>query len=220
MPKPPAVLYPAFLDLRGVSVMVVGGGAVALRKARALVASGAKVTAVAPSFEAGFGKLRKAAKRKRAFRAADVHGARLVFAATDNEALNRRIAALAKKQGAWVNVAAPPEAGDFAVPSSLRSGSVCVAVSTGGASAAAAKALREKLDAAIDPAWGAYVALLERRRAKIKKIVADPQRRRMLLQDLGDAHWVQIVKTRGRAEAARRMDAAIRNAARVPGNGT
>lgn len=219
MPKPPAASYPAFLDLRGVPVLVVGGGAVALRKARGLASSGAKVTAVAPRFDAGFAGLGKVAKRKRAFQDPDVNGARMVFAATDDAALNRRIAALAKKQGAWVNVAAPPEAGDFAVPSSLRRGSVCVAVSTGGASAAAAKALRETLDAAIDPAWGAYVALLERRRAKIKQVVADPKRRRRLLQDLGDVHWVQVVKTRGRAEAARRMDAAIRNAARAAGNG-
>lgn len=219
MPKPSAAPYPAFLDLRGVHVLVAGGGAVALRKARALVACNAKVTAVAPRFDAGFAGLRKVAKRKRAFQPEDMDGARLVFAATDDAALNRRIAAQAKKQGAWVNVASPPEAGDFAVPSSLRRGAVCVAISTGGASAAAAKALRETLDAAIDPAWGTYVALLERRRAKIKKVVADPLRRRRLLQDLGDVHWVQVVKTRGRAEAARRMDAAIRNAARVSGDG-
>jgi len=83
--EPP--LYPAFLNLRGARVLVVGAGAVALRKTRDVLDAGAVVTVVAPEFARAFQAL--AARNSsltlhvRPYRASDLKGARLVFAATN-----------------------------------------------------------------------------------------------------------------------------------------
>ena len=94
-------LYPVFLNLRGRSVLVVGAGPVGLRKARGLHAAGARVTVVAPKipkdFPAGIRRL------KRRYRTSDVFRKLLVVAATDDSALNTRIAREARYAGALVN---------------------------------------------------------------------------------------------------------------------
>src|SRR5690349_12848987 len=82
--------YPIFLNLEGRPAVVVGAGRVALRKVRGLVEAGARVTVVAPRSEPEFAALplRMVARR---FRASDLKGAALVFAATDDRKVNRRI---------------------------------------------------------------------------------------------------------------------------------
>src|SRR5690242_13716537 len=83
--------YPIFLDLKDRPVLVVGAGKVALRKTRGLLEAGARVTVVAPEHLAEFDKLR-VRMVERAFRASDLSGAALVFAATDDRLTNHRIA--------------------------------------------------------------------------------------------------------------------------------
>src|SRR5207249_385915 len=122
-----------FLDLRGVRALVVGGGEVAFRKAATLLECGADVTAVAVEFRPEFAELAGKLKLlERRFADTDLNGARLIFAATDDAGLNSKIAAAAKKAGVFVNVAAPPEAGDMQVPATVRRGRFSLAVSTGG----------------------------------------------------------------------------------------
>lgn len=209
------VYYPAQLDVRGLPVLVVGGGDVALRKVGSLVESGARVTVVSPEFHPDFGALLKRVKsHRRGFKDSDLRGQRLVFAATNLEALNTRIATLAKKQGAWVNVAAPPEAGNFVVPSHFRRGPVMVSISTGGASAALARSMRERLEGALGEEWGVAAELLEARRERILKVVPDPVERRALLQRLGHAKTALAIKKSGRAAVAKQMDLWIRAAAK------
>jgi siroheme synthase-like protein len=207
------VYYPLQLDVRGVPVLVVGGGDVALRKVGSLVESGAQVTLVSPEFHPDFGPLLKRVKsHRRRFKDSDLRGKRLVFAATNVESLNARIAALAKKNGAWVNVAAPPEAGNFVVPSHFRRGPVMVSISTGGASAALARSMRERLEGALGEEWGVAAELLDVRREKILNVVPDPAKRRALLQRLGHAKTAQAIKRSGRAAVAKQMDQLIRAA--------
>lgn len=143
-----AVYYSAQLALCGTPVLIVGGGDVAVRKAGSLLDAGAYVTVVSPHFHAGFRDLprRNLKLLRRAYRSSDLKGARLVFAATHVETLNSSIATAAKARGQWVNVAAPPDAGDFLVPSQFRRGPITVSISTGGASAALARAMRERLE--------------------------------------------------------------------------
>lgn len=202
-------LYPAFLDLHGLPVLVVGGGAVALRKVKSLLPTGARITVVAKTFSAGFSRMKDVQRVRRAFKEPDLREACLVFAATDDAALNARIASLALEGAVWTNVATPPEAGNLVVPGSLRRGSLCIAVSTGGASAAAAKAVRKTLERTLDSAWGSFLKLLEARRRGILAAVPDPRRRRRLLQRLGSPDWVDKLRREGRDAVAREMDALI-----------
>jgi siroheme synthase-like protein len=213
-----APLYPIFLDIRGLPVLVVGGGAVAARKVADLVQSGASVVLVSPLIDAaivalkeqrdatGLGSLRIL---KRKYRPADLTGKRLVFAATDNVGLNREICDAAQAAGALANCAAPPEAGIFSVPANVRRGAFCLAVSTGGASAALAVHWRKRLEKIAGPEWGDLVELLDKKRLDAKARVADPAARRVLLSALGQAHWAAKIKKLGVAEVERRMDAAI-----------
>jgi len=75
--------YPVFLDLKDRPVLVVGAGKVALRKTRGLLEAGARITVVAPDCEPEFEELPVRLVRRR-FRASDLAGALLVYAATDD----------------------------------------------------------------------------------------------------------------------------------------
>ena len=138
--------YPLFLDLTNQPVVVVGAGKVATRKVRTLLTAGATVTVIAPVVTAALRRLKAVRWLRRPYQAGDLRGARLVVAATDDLAVNRKVCAEAQRRRQLVNCAAPPEAGNFIVPAMVRHGAFTIAISTGGASPAAAKALRQKLE--------------------------------------------------------------------------
>src|SRR6188508_23706 len=125
--------YPLMLKVKDEPCLVVGGGAVALQKARALRRAGAAVVAVSPSFSPPFRRLAVRRLRRR-FRAGDVAGHVLVIAATDSPDVNRAVFAAASARGIPVNVVDVPELCSFIVPAIVRRGPVVVAVSTGGQS--------------------------------------------------------------------------------------
>ncbi|MBI3829202.1 MAG: bifunctional precorrin-2 dehydrogenase/sirohydrochlorin ferrochelatase [Planctomycetes bacterium] len=205
-------LYPVFLDLHGLPVLVVGGGAVAQRKVLGLRRSGARITIVSKRFTPELARMQEIRRVRRGFRESDLREACLVFAATDDPGLNARIAALALERAVWTNVAAPPDAGNLWVPASFRRGSLCVAISTGGASAAAAKALRRELERTLASSWADFLGLLEARRGRVVATVSDPRRRRRLLKELGRADWAVRIRRKGAASVARAMDRLIERA--------
>ena len=108
--------YPAMINLNGKRCAVIGGGKVALRKTRTLVAAGADVTVIAPVADENLTALAADSKIKlvlRGYESGDVSDCFLVVAATDSAALNRQIAAEAP---CLVNVVTEPELGNFSVP--------------------------------------------------------------------------------------------------------
>lgn len=159
--------YLAAWNVRGRLVAVVGGGAVGARKARTLLAAGAHLRLVSPKAVA---PLRRAARegrvewRRRAFRSADLAGAVLAFAATDDPRTNRRVAAEARRRKIPVNVADSSAPSDFHVPATQRRGPIVVGVSTGGADPALAAALARRAGRAIRSADVARARAAERRR--------------------------------------------------------
>ncbi len=138
--------YPLFLELNGQPVTVVGAGKVATRKIRTLLAAGAAVTVIAPVATAVLRRLKSVRWVRRRYKPGDLRGARLVVVATDDLDVNRKVCAEGKHRRQLVNCAAPPEAGNFIVPAIVRHGAFTIAISTGGASPSAAKALRQKLE--------------------------------------------------------------------------
>ena len=153
--------YPAFLDLRGKRVLVVGGGPIGRRKARSFGRCGARVKVVS-----------------RAFRPKDLQGAFLVCAATDREQLNARISALCRKKRIWVNVADRPALCDFIVPAVAAKEPLTVAISTGGASPGMAKFLRRRMAQFLKPEYVTAARWLAGRRKTLLKV---PMRRRKRL---------------------------------------
>lgn len=207
-------LYGAFLSVCEMPVLVVGGGSVAARKCGMLVRCGAQVKVVAREFEdrgfrvSGFQGF-KVKKVRREFRLSDLSGCRLVFAATDDEAVNAWICAEAIKRGIWCNCAAPPETGNFFVPATVRRGEFAIAVSTGGASAALAAHWRKRLEKIFGAEWGELVELQARMRSLAKKKIGDAEVRRKVLMKLGAAHWAGKIKKVGKSAVAAGMMAVI-----------
>lgn len=142
-------VYPIFLThLADCRVVVVGGGTVAARKVSGLLAAQANVTVIAPQLAPALQAMYRAGNltwHARPFDPADVDGARLVFAATDDRTVNAAVAAAARRAGALCNVADDPIQGDFHVPAVHRSNDAVLAVGTGGASPRRAVALRDRL---------------------------------------------------------------------------
>jgi siroheme synthase-like protein len=137
--------YPIFLDLKDRPVLVVGAGKVALRKTRGLLDAGARVTVVAPMWVEEFEAL-SVRLLKREFRASDLTGAVLVFAATNDRNTNHRIGVAAKGRGLFANIADSAEECGFIVPARVQSGDVQIAVSTGGENPRLSAELRRKLE--------------------------------------------------------------------------
>ena len=124
--------YPAMLNLNGKRCAVIGGGKVALRKTRTLVAAGANVTVIAPAADENLTALAADGKIKlvlRSYESGDVDDCFLVVAATDSAALNRQIAAEAP---CLVNVVTEPELGNFSVPAQSASGRLSFTAFGGG----------------------------------------------------------------------------------------
>ncbi len=160
VPKPR--YYPMFCDLTGRRVLVVGGGKVARRKVKALLASGADVEVVSPELEPQLDALVRSGEiewRPRGFLPEDCEGAWLIIAATDDEAVQQEVFRQAEARQIFCNVVDRPEVCSFIVPSQVRRGDLCLAISTGGQSPALAKALRKRLEAQFPEAWGLFVEL-------------------------------------------------------------
>jgi precorrin-2 dehydrogenase/sirohydrochlorin ferrochelatase len=176
--------YPIVLNLSGRRAVVVGGGEVALRKARALADAGAEVRVVAPKLVAGFtedGRFECLAAR---YEKRHLEGALVAVAATDDEAVNRQVARDARAAGVLVNVVDRPELCDFIVPAQVRRGDLVVAVSTGGAAPSLARRLRERLEKEFGPEYATYLAVLREVREDLKRRNLAPEVRRRLFERL------------------------------------
>jgi precorrin-2 dehydrogenase/sirohydrochlorin ferrochelatase len=200
--------YPIFLDLVDKPVLVVGAGAVAERKVRALLPYGARVAVVAPEATAGIRALAADASvlvswQQRAFEPEDCQGVRLVFCATSSEEVNRAVYAAAQACGAWANVVDVPPLCDFYVPSLVSRGPLQVAVSTSGASPTVAKQVRRDLEQRYDESWSAYLELLGEVRALV---LADASiaasQRRPLFEQIAAAGLRERIKAGERPSAA------------------
>ena len=157
------VLYPIFLNLDGKRCVVVGGGAVANRKARKLLQARAEVVAISPEVKPELESVATEVRR-RPYREGDLEGASLVFAATNRREVNAAVTREARGRGIPVNVADEPSEGDFALPSVLRRGQLQVAVSTGGASPTLARRVRYELESAFGSEWAGVVEALGKAR--------------------------------------------------------
>jgi uroporphyrin-III C-methyltransferase/precorrin-2 dehydrogenase/sirohydrochlorin ferrochelatase len=138
------MLYPVFLRLTGVPVVVVGGGPVAESKLDGLLAAGARVTVVAPFVTDGI--RRRATVIEQEFVAGHLAGARWVVAAATPE-VNRVVAAAAAARGLFCNAVDDPASASAYLGGVVRRGEVTIAVSTSGLAPALAGLVREALDA-------------------------------------------------------------------------
>jgi siroheme synthase-like protein len=151
----------ACLDVTDRRCLVVGGGSVGLEKAAGLVTCGALVTVVSPELHEAFAEL-DVEWRARPYETGDLEGMFLVIAATSDRAVNEAVHRDAEARAMLCNVADVPELCNFILPSVYRQDPIAVAVSTGGASPALAKRIRDDVALRVGPE---HAALAERLRA-------------------------------------------------------
>jgi precorrin-2 dehydrogenase/sirohydrochlorin ferrochelatase len=164
--------YPVFLEMKDRRCVVIGGGAVAERKVEGLVAAGANVTVISPKMTDGLKELLKQGTIRhvaREYRAGDRAGYDLVFVATDNSEVNAAVSSEAQSLHIWVNSADDPGHCDFILPAVIRRGDLAVAVSTGGVSPAATRAIREELDEYFHEDYATFVQITGQVRRELRE---------------------------------------------------
>lgn len=207
-----AALFPVFLDLRDRLVLVIGGGAVARRKAQALLAAGARVRVGAPTLEPELAAL--AAQQRIEHLSGHfvpdwLDGIRLVIAATDDAAVNRAAAAAADVRGIWINVVDDAQASSFQVPARVERGPLQVAISSGGTAPMLARHLRERLETLLDDSLGALATLLARHRARIRARLPDLATRRRFFEHVLEGTIPGLLRRGEHAGAERLLLAAL-----------
>lgn len=162
--------YPIFAVVENKPCLVVGGGAVGERKVADLLAAGALVTVVSRTLTPELAALAHRGEIRylpQDFTEDMVEGMTLVMAATDDPEVNAAVSAAAQARAIWVNVADEPQHCTFIVPAQVRRGDLTLAISTGGASPALARQLREEFQQHLGPEYGPYLDLLQRVRTRL-----------------------------------------------------
>jgi len=197
--------YPAFLNLRGKRVVVVGGGRVAERKILALLKAGANIKVISPEITKRIAreKLRGSLKHiPRQYRKGDVKNTFFVIVATDSEEINKKVS---EETPCLVNVVDTPFLCNFIVPSVIQRGLLTIAISTGGVSPALSKSVRQELEKLYESEFAKYLRLLEKIRRDAMEGIHDKKQRTKFLKGLASEEMVKMLRQKGYAEVAKKI---------------
>ena len=197
---------PLFHNLRGRWVLVVGGGEIALRKARLLAEAGATLRVVAPRIEPSLRSLVEPGGGElilRGYREADLYGCVLVIAATDDDQLNARVSGDAYARNLPVNVVDAPELCSVIFPAIVDRSPLMVAVSSGGDAPVLTRLMRARLETLIPSAYGRLAGLAQKFRGAVKQRFADVQQRRVFWEEVFQGPVAEQVLAGREAEAER-----------------
>lgn len=165
-------LFPIFLKLKGRRALVVGGGAMAVLRARQLIAAGAEVTIVSPEVTAEIEDLAEAESIdliRRGFERNDLSKRYFIVIAATNDAEAQRAAfEEAEHHGILCNVVDNPGCCNFYTPAVVQRGDLKIAISTSGRSPSLAGKLREYLEEAIPDNAANLAETVGRLRSKLR----------------------------------------------------
>ena len=167
-------MFPISLTLTDRHILVVGGGAVAERKVRALREAGARVTVISPSLTRALAQWAEAGEiawTARLFTFGDCAGAVLAFAATDDAGINAAVVVDARRHGILVNDAGEAGRGDFITPAVHRSGKLTVTVDSSGLSPSFTTRIRDELAMQFDSRYARAAATLGALRERVLAVV-------------------------------------------------
>ena len=207
-----AKCYPANLIVERQDCLVVGGGKTAERKVAALLEAGAVVRVVAREAGAKLTNMAAAGQITLAVRdaeEADLGDALVVILATDDEALNRRLAAAAKARRQLVNVVDVPELCTFYVPASIRRGPMLLTVGSDGAAPSLTKHLRERIDEQFGEEWGELAEIMGELRDTVKARFATQPERAAAWERVLASSALELSRAGRKAEARRVAEEAV-----------
>jgi len=185
---------------------------VAARKAQTLLDAGAEILAISPVFCGEFQSLLEHYSDRlhivaRPYQPGDLAGAFLVIAATDSVEVNQAVWEEAQRQNCLINVVDDPGRSNFIVPAIVDRGEIKIAISTGGASPALARRLRERLEASIGPEYSSLAALMGELRPELIRRFPPGEPRLQAALVLVDSDLLTILREEGMQAA--RLRAAV-----------
>lgn len=196
---------PIFLNIREQRCLVIGGGEVATRKAAMLIRAGARVHVVSheisPALKANL-ETHQGTYRLGSYEPADLNDVAIVIAATDDEALNRRVHADCRTRQLPVNVVDAPALCSFVFPSIVDRSPLVIAVSSAGKSPVLARLLRAHLETTIPAAYGRLADICGEFRGLAKQTFPDTNARRAFWEKELQGRFAELVYA-GREEEAR-----------------
>ncbi|WP_070887398.1 siroheme synthase CysG [Pseudomonas argentinensis] len=207
---------PLFHKLQNRRVLVVGGGEIALRKARLLADAGATLRVVSPDV---VGELRELVAQGagelllRGYEAGDLQGVSLVIAATDDVPLNAQISEQAQALGIPVNVVDAPALCSVIFPAIVDRSPLIVAVSSGGDAPVLARLIRAKIETWIPATYGQLAGLAKIFRAQVKNLFPEVQQRRVFWEDVFQGPVAESAFAGKLGEARRLLEDKINGAA-------
>lgn len=211
--------FPLVLDVKGWTVLVVGGDEEAAEKTDRLLTSGARVIVISPTLNEPLRQLAAAGKvihRGRHFRDADLDHTILVLNTIRGDRdLARELLAKAREKGVLLWSVDFPEASSVTMPAVVESGHARVAVSTSGMAPALSGFMKEDLERILDAEFAAFVDWLGELREQAKKDEPDAEKRRALLREaldgfrlLGKVQYPKVwVEERAKSASAAKPDA-------------
>ena len=181
--------YPIFLELNGRRAVVIGGGSVAVRKAKTLLNAGARLVVIAEAIDdvlTGFCQGSNAQLVRSKYSKEYLAGAVLAVAATNDRELNKKIYKDCQKLEVLCNVVDEPDLCDFFVPAVVKRDDLQIAIGTEGNCPAYAGHLRKKIEQIITAQHGRFLAELEQIRKRIMMDIPDSDCRKAMLGELVD----------------------------------
>ncbi|MFL5553103.1 MAG: bifunctional precorrin-2 dehydrogenase/sirohydrochlorin ferrochelatase [Gemmatimonadaceae bacterium] len=167
--------FPIALHGERITAVVIGGGTVGARKARALADAGVSVRVISPVVTADLAeaeRLRQVTIVRESYCAEHLDRATVVIAATDSREVNAQIAVDAHARGKLVNITDHPDEGNFHTMALHRSGEITIGVSSGGVPSAAAR-IRDAIAERFDARYGRAVSALRGLRTRLSGTNAD-----------------------------------------------
>ena len=168
--------FPAFLKLEGRDVLIVGGGPIAVRKARLLLDAGARLEVVAPEIADFFldaearGELKTV---QREFRDTDVVGKWLVVSATGRTEIEHRVARAAEREQVFCNAVDDIENCSYITPAIVDRDPVIVAISSAGTAPVLARRIRRQLESTLPARLGRLARIAGRWRRRVARQIDD-----------------------------------------------
>ncbi len=211
---------PLFTDLKQRQCLLVGGGAVALRKARLLEKAGARVNVVAPDI---LDELRQLVNhsggeyQQGSYQSSLLNGVFLVIAATDDRGLNKQVSEDCQHRNIPVNVVDDPELCSVILPAIVDRSPLMIAISSGGASPVLARLIRSRLESSIPSAFGRLASLVGSFRDKVKAQFDDIEDRRDFWEQTLQGPIAEMVFAGKDQTAAEMLEEAIEKADIRPG---
>lgn len=196
--------YPIYLDIEERPVLIIGGGEVCARKAETMLRYGARVTVVSPAFTEDIERWAADGKmtlRRKRYEESDLEGAAIVIASTDDPCVNARIARDCRRRKLPVNVVDVTHLCEFIVPAIVETGSISVAISTGGKSPALARTLKEDLKRVIGDEYVEVNDVLGTLRPGAKKTLPTDVDRKRFFDGIIAAGILEMLRSGRRAEA-------------------